>query len=149
MKNKKIMIYVIVAMVIAGVIATQWKGANAEQINQNINPIQAHQKAENKEILIIDIRRPDEWKKTGIAKNAIPIDMRNKNFTQKLRQIMKKTKIEKIALICAKGVRSKWLAKKLAKEGFKNIIDINEGMIGRSKNTGWINRKLPIVKVPS
>ena len=109
---------------------------------QIINPQQAFEQTKNNQIILVDIRRPDEWKNTGIPKGAMPIDMRDKNFVAKIKKLYQ-THNKPIALICAHGVRSKRLAKKI-KEININVIDVPEGMLGSNHGPGWIKRKLPI-----
>lgn len=121
--------------------------ALAQELTQTITPNEAHQLSKNGEIILIDIRRPDEWQKTGIGEFATPLDMRDSDFLARLRDISTQQGIEKIALICARGGRSNWLAKKLRADGFDNVLDVPEGMLGYSKDTGWINQRLPIRKV--
>ena len=40
--------------------------------------------ARNGEFTLIDIRRPDEWARTGVGVGAIPIDMRDRDFVAQL-----------------------------------------------------------------
>ena len=48
-----------------------------------------------------------------------------------------------IALICAGGVRSARLGRRLTEAGFTNIIDVPEGMQGSGAGPGWLRRGLP------
>lgn len=101
--------------------------------------------ARNREFTLIDIRRPDEWTRTGIGVGAIPIDMRNDDFiTQLLANVSEKD--APIALICARGVRSRGLGRRLAQAGFTNIIDVPEGMLGSGAGPGWLGAGLPVTR---
>ncbi len=50
-----------------------------------------------------------------------------------------------VALICARGVRSRKMSNRLKQAGFTNIIDVPEGMLGSGAGPGWIKRGLPTV----
>ena len=104
----------------------------------------AHQRAIAGELLLIDIRRPDEWAATGTAAGAHRLDLRRDDFLTALDQIAGADRSRPIALICARGIRSARLANQLAQRGFTRIINIPEGMLGSADGPGWINRGLPL-----
>jgi len=81
----------------------------------------AHRLASEGKIALIDIRRPDEWEKTGSDRG------------------------KPVALICARGVRSARMNNRLVEAGFTNIIDVPEGMLGSKAGPGWLKRSLPVV----
>lgn len=95
-------------------------------------------------IILIDVRRPDEWQRTGIAQGATPIDMRRPDFIQVLQQVRKTKEHLPIAVICARGVRSKHMTGVIRAAGIKSIIDVPEGMLGSEGGPGWLARQLPI-----
>jgi rhodanese-related sulfurtransferase len=99
--------------------------------------------ARDGDFTLIDIRRPDEWARTGVGVGAIPIDMRDRDFvTQLLSEVTDKD--APIALICARGVRSRGMTKRLTEAGFTNIIDVPEGMQGSGAGPGWLATGLPV-----
>jgi rhodanese-related sulfurtransferase len=110
-----------------------------------LDPATAFQRAEAGEIVLIDIRRPDEWQATGTGKGAHPIDLRRPDFVEALSTLVEGDRSRPIALICARGVRSARLANQLTENGFSNVINIPEGMLGSSDGPGWIGRGLPVV----
>lgn len=97
-------------------------------------------------LMLIDIRRPDEWEGTGIAEGAQPLDMRRDDFVAALSTIARGDLDRPIALICARGVRSDRTSARLLDAGFTNIIDVPEGMLGSSAGPGWLERGLPVVR---
>jgi rhodanese-related sulfurtransferase len=111
-----------------------------------IDPPMAHQLAISGEITLLDIRRPDEWLKTGSAAGAHRLDMRQKDFVEVLDGLVAGDRSKPVALICARGVRSNRMSDKLSKAGFTNIIDVPEGMLGSKAGPGWLQRKLPVTK---
>lgn len=104
------------------------------------------------ERLIIDIRRPDEWRETGIAQGALTVTMhRDGGPTAFLNAIDKSVDGRKdtpIALICASGSRSAWAQRFLAANGYSDVANIREGMLGRGSLPGWIERGLPTAPCP-
>lgn len=96
-------------------------------------------------MILIDIRSPQEWTDTGIAKGAWPVSMHTPGFGPELAAILRKFPDRKVGLICATGGRSGYVTKVLEKNGINGIIDVSEGMLGNPRGPGWIARKLPIV----
>lgn len=111
-----------------------------------IDPPTAHEQAVAGDITLIDIRRPDEWDRTGSGAGAQRLDMRRKDFVDALLEITNGKTDEPVALICARGVRSARLSNQLEQAGFTHIIDVPEGMLGSGAGPGWIKRGLPVVK---
>ncbi|MGI9354454.1 MAG: rhodanese-like domain-containing protein [Rhizobiaceae bacterium] len=111
-----------------------------------ITPAQAHAAAQRGDILLIDIRRPDEWVGAGSGEGAHRLDMRREDFMQELAKLVSTREDVPVALICARGVRSAWLANRLKAAGFTRIIDVPEGMLGSTAGPGWLKRGLPLVK---
>ena len=98
------------------------------------------------EILIVDVRRPDEWAATGIPKHGVGIDMRDADFLAQL-AALRPTATTPVALICARGVRSARMTRRLEEAGIAPIIDIPEGMLGSSAGPGWVARGLPVTVI--
>ncbi len=109
-----------------------------------IDPPTAHKLALSGEITLVDIRRPDEWAKTGSGQGAHRLDMRRNDFITALDELLSGDKSKPVALICARGVRSNRMSEKLKKAGFSKIIDVPEGMLGSKAGPGWVKRKLPL-----
>lgn len=115
-----------------------------EVISEQIDTPTAYELATSGEITLIDIRRPDEWAKTGSGEGAIRLDMRRDDFIAELEKITGGDRGKPVALICARGVRSARQTNILTSAGFTNIIDIPEGMLGSAAGPGWIERGLPL-----
>lgn len=102
------------------------------------------------QLMIIDIRRPSEWRRTGIPDGSTPISLQH--FSRKVRgeffgdvlAAVQGDKSQSIALICASGGRSAWALELLEEAGFSRVHDISEGMFGNGSAPGWLARKLPI-----
>ncbi|MEE9388974.1 MAG: rhodanese-like domain-containing protein [Paracoccaceae bacterium] len=96
------------------------------------------------DIILVDIRRPDEWASTGIAQGAVALDMRQDSFVTSLVALRKLYPTRTIALICRTGNRSGHVVSTLAQQGFSGLADVSEGMQGGRNGQGWVNRGLPI-----
>ncbi len=98
-----------------------------------------------KGVQIFDIRRPEEWKQTGVIKGSRLMtffDNRgrvNPNFKKKFDAQVKKS--DKVILICRTGSRTGAISKFLSeREGFEGIINVTRGI------TSWIAAGKPVVK---
>ena len=98
-----------------------------------------------KKIPLIDIRRKDEWKSTGIVANSILMTFFDKNgkantneWLKELNQIARKN--DPVILICRTGRRtgivSKFLSEKVC---YRIIYDVTDGI------TDWIKKDNPVV----
>jgi len=108
-----------------------------------MKPDDAHKAALAGEIILIDIRRPDEWLETRVAEGAIGLDMREENFVPTLVALRRANPEKPIALICRTGNRTGYVTSALAGQGFPGLVDVNEGMQGGPNGPGWLKRGLP------
>jgi rhodanese-related sulfurtransferase len=108
-----------------------------------INSDAAYKAAQAGEIILVDIRRPDEWLETQVGEGAIALDMRAENFVEILVSLREANPDTPIALICATGMRSGYVTAELTQRGFPGLIDVSEGMIGGADGPGWLKRGLP------
>jgi rhodanese-related sulfurtransferase len=108
---------------------------------------EAHSAALNKSLIILDIRSHGEWAETGVAQGAWPVTMHDQSFGANLQRIIGRFPDKPLALICATGGRSNYVAGILEANGLPGVIDISEGMFGNGASPGWIARDLPIVDV--
>ncbi len=111
-----------------------------------MTPDEAFAAAATGDILLVDIRRPDEWERTGLPEHAVPFDMREDAFLENVLGA-RASDSQPVALICARGVRSARLARRLDVAGVGPIIDVPEGLLGSSDGPGWLERGLPIRRV--
>ena len=109
-----------------------------------LSPPDAHALATSGQITLIDVRRPDEWASTGSGEGAQRLDLRRADFIPEVLKLVANDTSAPIALICARGVRSRRVSRALADAGFTNIIDVPEGMLGSAAGPGWIARDLPL-----
>lgn len=126
--------------------ASRWYNISAEAgVEGTLSTPDAHTAALTGTVLLIDIRRPDEWERTGVGEAAVPLDMRRSDFIDALLARTKGRRDVPVALICARGVRSRRMTERLTEAGFSTIIDVPEGMLGSGAGPGWLKRGLPTV----
>jgi rhodanese-related sulfurtransferase len=106
------------------------------------NAVQQHR------LTLIDIRRPDEWAATGVARGALKIDMQHPQgpagFAQAVLRAVNGNKDAPIALICRTGNRTTHVQRYLQTNGFSRTYQVREGMAGSTAGPGWIKRGLPL-----
>lgn len=117
----------------------------SETASDAMTPVEAHAAAASGDVLLIDIRRPEEWAQTGLGEHAVALDMRRADFVDALLAKVSGDVARPIALICASGVRSRHLSASLAAAGFHRVADVPEGMLGSRAGPGWLGRGLPVV----
>ncbi len=96
-------------------------------------------------MVLIDIRSPEEWAETGVAQGAVTLTMHNKEFPKQISTLLNTQKDKTIGLICATGGRTNYVVSFLAKSGFPDVVDVSEGMMGNKRGAGWIARGLPLI----
>ncbi len=113
----------------------------------------AARRVKNGEITMIDVRSPGEWRQTGIAPGAKRVTIHDPNgaegFLRHMVAAVDGDRGRPIALICARGNRSTRAHDFLTRNGFTNVHNIVEGMLGNRTDPGWIGRGLPVVPCPS
>ena len=134
-------------LIATGLIALSLPGhiASADDQRRDITAAEAHERAVDGDLILLDIRRPDEWRLTGVGEGAVPLDMRRRDFVEELAMLTGPDRSRPVALICAAGVRSARMARHLEEAGFTNIINVPEGMTGSRAGPGWLRQGLPRV----
>ncbi len=113
----------------------------------------AHAQAQAGQLTLIDIRRPDEWRQTGVAAGALRINMAHpqggSGFVQQVAAELDGDRDAPIGIICRTGNRTTRMQQTLREAGFTRVYNIREGMVGSSAGPGWIARGLPVKACPS
>jgi rhodanese-related sulfurtransferase len=107
---------------------------------------EAHEKANKGEIVFVDIRTPEEWSQTGVPASAYTITMHQapEKFFSGILKAAGGDLSKPVAVICRTGNRSAMISEPLRQAGFKNVIDVGEGVVGGKRGRGWIARGLPL-----
>lgn len=102
------------------------------------------------ELIVVDVRTPGEWARTGVPRGASEISLfpspgvTNGNFIDQVLAAVGGDKSMPIATICARGNRSSIARDMLSRHGFTAVYDIAEGMLGSKAGPGWLRRGLPV-----
>ncbi|MEL7150133.1 MAG: rhodanese-like domain-containing protein [Pseudomonadota bacterium] len=99
------------------------------------------------DLVLLDIRSPQEWRDTGVAEGAWPVSMHEPDFGQRLQAILTEVGADRIGLICATGGRTAHVASILKQNGIEGVTDVSEGMMGNPRGPGWIARSMPVVSL--
>jgi rhodanese-related sulfurtransferase len=113
---------------------------------ENMTPKDAWAKMQAGDVVLVDVRRPSEWRATGLAPGAIPLTMGGDPFYDELENIAAANPGKTLALICAAGGRSTMAALELEKRGLMNVVDVKAGMLGGMLSSGWLDEGLPVVE---
>lgn len=100
------------------------------------------------DILLVDVRSPAEWRATGVPRNAQQISMHGPDGIAGLLAGVKKATAgdpsRPVAVICARGNRSTRIAAVLEQHGYTSVHNVQEGMLGRGDQPGWLKSDLPV-----
>ena len=114
---------------------------------------EASVRAEAGELVLIDVRSPQEWRQTGVPKGARRVTIHDprglKGFVDAMAAAVGGDLKKPVALICALGNRSTLAQKVLNEAGFTRVFNIREGFIGGPYGPGWVRRGLPVEACPS
>ena len=109
---------------------------------------EAFSQAQAGQLTLIDIRRPDEWRQTGVAEGALRINMVHPQgvpgFVRQVGAELDGKRDTPIGLICRTGNRTTQMQQALREAGFTRVYNIREGRVGSSAGPGWVARGLPV-----
>ena len=110
------------------------------KLNNSIEPKKWNSLLKQKNIKIIDARKPFEYN-VGSFKGAVNPNINNfRDFPKYLKKINKK---EKIAMFCTGGIRCEKASVYLKKKGYKNVFQLKGGILNYLKQ---INKKQSLWK---
>lgn len=139
--------YVALFLVLA-FIAWRMFGPSPTAAGEVMSPAVAHEKAMKGEIVLVDVRTPEEWKQTGLPASAHAITMHQQgpDFVRQLDAVLGGDRSKPLAVICRTGNRTGSLVAPLEKAGYARVINVAEGMVGGRYGSGWIKAGLPVRK---
>ena len=113
-----------------------------------LSAAEAYERARSGAVKLIDIRRPEEWRATGVAEGAERINMLHPQgavgFAREVLDTVGGDLDAPIVLICRTGNRTARVQSVLTQMGFTNVAHVPEGMLGSRGTPGWIARGLPV-----
>lgn len=120
------------------VVPMNFKILNRLKKNNYIEPKNWNKLIKNRETLLIDVRKPFEYK-VGSFKNSINPEV--KNFREFPNYLKKLKKDKTIAMFCTGGIRCEKASIYLNKKGFKNVYQLKGGILNYLKKIK-INKSL-------
>lgn len=136
---------VLTILVAVGMIATP--AAAQDTAGEVIAADQAMQLAAAGEIVVVDVRSPQEWQQTGVPAGARLVTIHQPDgligFIAAMGDALGEDRSRPVALICARGNRSSVASSALAQAGYTQVYNIREGMLGSPDGPGWLARGLP------
>ncbi len=118
-----------------------------------MTPEEANMRTESGEVLLIDVRSPQEWRQTGVPKGARRVTIHDpgglEGFLKAMAAAVDGDLKKPIAVICARGNRSTAAQRVLSEAGFTRVFNIREGFTGGPYGPGWVKRGLPVEPCPS
>lgn len=122
---------------------------SVESAGPEISAQEASRRVQSGEMILVDIRRPEEWRQTGVAKGAVRLDMRDPAFADKLLKLTDGNPNAPVGIICRTGNRTTQMQRALAGAGFSQVYNVREGMAGSQAGPGWIRQGLPVEPCPN
>jgi rhodanese-related sulfurtransferase len=139
---------------LGGGIMTNTQDAEAQNatLRQSVSPTtmtvrEAHEQAQTGNVVLVDIRTPEEWADTGVPVNAIRLDMREPSFEARLAALRAANPGKDIALICRTANRTVRVQDALSARGWTGLINVKGGLLGNPTDTGWLAEGLPVTQV--
>lgn len=110
---------------------------------ETISPTRTRQMQAESGLILIDVRNPQEWEKTGIPKDSHRLTYRqgDREFSASVLNLCKDDKSTPVALSCQTGYRSGEAAAILTKSGFGRVYSVEGGI------TSWIKEGMPTESV--
>lgn len=122
--------------------------ASAQYALPSLTAADAQARQERGDIVLVDIRQPEEWRQTGVAEGAIRISMGHpeggEGFLRDLLAAVGDDRDAPVVLICRTGNRTSQVVPALQQWGFSRVYHIPEGMLGSQFGPGWIRSGLPV-----
>lgn len=127
--------------------AAAWGMAQAAEEGV-ISAVQAQEMTAAGKAILIDIRRPEEWRETGIPAGARRADASQKDgpagFLHDVLEITADKRDVTLVLICRTGNRTARARAFLLSKGFAEVYHVKEGVAGSEAGAGWFKRGLPV-----
>ncbi len=114
----------------------------------SLSPADARALQESGDIVLVDIRQPEEWRETGVADGAVLVSMGHpeggQGFLRDLLEAVEGDTDAPLVLICRTGNRTSQVVPALQQWGFTRVYHVPDGMLGNPSGPGWIRSGLPV-----
>ncbi len=120
----------------------------AQNALPSLTAVDARALQEAGEVVLIDIRQPEEWRDIGVPEGAVRVSMGHpeggQGFLRDVLAAVEGNTDAALVLICRTGNRTSQVVPALQQWGFTRIYHVPEGMLGSSFGPGWIRSGLPV-----
>ncbi|TVQ45149.1 MAG: rhodanese-like domain-containing protein [Saprospirales bacterium] len=96
-----------------------------KKLFEDLSSKEFKEKISKKGVQIIDVRTPAEFRK-GHIKGAVNLDLSAFDFQKKIQELKKE---ENYFLYCRSGARSAVAARLMSQKGFKNVFNLDRGIM--------------------
>jgi len=146
----KVWLIASLAVMAGGMMALEMRRPAAARSSAfDLSASEAERMAAAGELILIDIRTPEEWRQTGVPAGAKRGNLHHpggaQGFGDAVLAQVGGDRQAPIGLICRSGNRSTQALKLLKSQGFTRLFNVREGMAGSGAGPGWLKRGLPVV----
>ena len=110
--------------------------ACGQEVGDKISPQDAKKLIDKGEVVVLDVRTPDEWN-SGHIEGAKLNNVYDDTFVEKL---SKMDKDSTTIVYCRSGARSARAQSVMKQQGFKSVVNMTGGM------NGWLALDYPVVR---
>ena len=89
-----------------------------------------HRAVVRDEMLLVDVRNPDEWKAQGVPQYAETISLTDQEFASKVAELSQQYPEKRIAISCLSGKRAERAIEILAEGGLTGLVSVKDGLNG-------------------
>lgn len=134
-------------LIISGFVAALALGgcATTPPLPTEVTPVEASAYMDKRDVVLIDVRTPEEWAESGVAEGAERVTLQDPDFMAKVETILDHDKDADVAFICRSGARSAAARDQLIAAGYESVTSVTGGTLGEE---GWIAAGLPVEAAP-
>jgi len=126
MRSALTLVVTITALLFTSCNGNAQQAQGGEGTIQNVSAEQFKQAENNSEVILLDVRTPNETKQ-GVIEGAVTMDIYNADFDQKLSTL---DTTKQVYVYCRSGARSSKAAEKLEAMGFNKVYNLKGGILG-------------------
>ncbi|MCI4644205.1 MAG: rhodanese-like domain-containing protein [Hyphomonadaceae bacterium] len=109
-----------------------------------VTPVEASAYLDKRDVVLIDVRKPEEWAESGVAQGAERVTLQDPDFMTSVEAILDYDKDADVVFICRSGGRSATARDQLIGAGYRSVSSVAGGTLG---DEGWIASGLPVEQV--
>ncbi len=118
--------------------------ASTPPLPPEVTPVEASAYMDTRDVVLIDVRTPEEWAESGVAEGAERVTLQDPDFMTRVEAILDNDKDADVAFICRSGGRSAAARDQLIEAGYESVTSVTGGTLGEE---GWIASGLPVEQI--